>query len=81
MKNFVLEGTHPLTRMEVKDWLYRAGVVAYKVHPLPKGDPASSKENRFLITTSDSAEHHALSRLAGQKIGQSVISVRIDNSN
>jgi len=67
--------------MEVKDWLYRVGVIAYEVHALPNGDPASSKEHRFLVTTSDSAAQHVLTRLPGQKIGQSVITVKMDNSN
>ena len=67
--------------MEVKDWLYGIGVLAYEVHLLPYGDPASSKEHRCLVTTSDTAAQHVLTRLPGQKIGQSVITVRIDNSN
>ena len=81
MKSLFLEGTQPLTRMEVKDWLFSVGAVAYEVHLLPIGDPTSSKEHRFLVKTSDTAARHILTRPPGQKIGQSVITVKIDNSN
>ncbi len=81
MKNLVIEGTHPVSRIEVNDWLYGAGVIAYEIQPLSNGYPANSKKHGFLVTTSDSASRHVLTRLAGRKIGQSMISVRIDNSN
>ena len=81
MKHWVLEATPPLTRMEVKDWLYKSGLIAYQVNSMPSGSAESTKCNRFHITTSDSAAQRALAKLPGQKIGQSIITVHLDDLN
>ena len=81
MTHFVLEASEPLTRSEVKDWLYKIGCVAYEVKPIPDDLPSNGKNHRFQITTSDGAAQRAVTLAPGLEIGRVAVVIRPDKSD
>lgn len=81
MTQFVLEAAEPLTRAEVKDWLYKIGCIAYEVKPIPDDLPSNGKNRRFQITTSDGAAQHAATLPPGLEIGRVGVVIRPEKSD
>ena len=78
MTRLLLEATEPLSRLDVKDWLYKIGCVAYEVRPIPDDPPSNGKNHRFQITTSDMAAQRAISLPPGQEISRVGIIIRAE---
>ncbi|HLY60554.1 MAG TPA: hypothetical protein VKV95_07280 [Terriglobia bacterium] len=81
MTRLVLEATEPLSRLDVKDWLYKIGCIAYEVKPIPDDPPSNGKNQRFQIVTSDVAAQRAISLPPGQEISRVAIVIRPEAPN
>lgn len=81
MTRLVLETSEPLTRSDVKDWLYKIGCIAYEVKPIPDDRPSDGKTHRFQIVTSDEAAQRAITLPPGLEIGRVGVVIRPEKSD